>query len=440
MLRLKIKLSLFNLLSKLVFTALFLVFLPTIVERIHLRQIDRTLIHNREQVLSLIGRVGIEPFLTSDTSSTFGSYNILKEEFISLERIDTTADLNYIDVSNRLIDDDQISYRVINYTFTADGQKYLLSIGKSLSTIQQSQKNTYNIILGFLVFIIIITLLTDLFYTRLLLRPLEEITNKLKGLSKASGYDRTPVKTSTSDFYSLDTTLRELMDRIDESFQKEKEITINISHELLTPISVLRSKLENLLLRDDVKSASKIKIEESLKTLYRLQSLVNSLLLIARIDSHQYLREDRFPVREVLREIVDELSPLAEDKGIAIKEELDTDLLLSEANRSLVFSMFYNVVNNAVKNTDQGGEILLKSSSDHGKFTISISDTGKGMTEEQVSRLFSRFKQRTEGSASGTGIGLAITKSIADFHNIKIEVRSMPERGTVFSFDFPDNS
>lgn len=440
MITFKTKLSLYNMLSKLVFTALFLVFVPAIIERINLRQIDNALVQKREQVLGLISKVGIEPFLTSDTSVTFGSYNILREEFISLERIDTTSDLNYIDVSNRIIDDDQISYRVINYTFVADGQKYLLSIGKSMTSILQSQKNTYQIILGFLVFIIIITMLTDLFYTRVLLRPLETITQKLRGISKASGFDSAPLKTSTLDFYQLDTTLRELMARINESFQKEKEITINISHELLTPVSVLRSKLENLLLRDDIKPEVSEKIEESLKTLYRLQSLVNSLLLIARIESHQFLREDSFSVAQVLEEVVSELTPFAEDKGVTISGEFDQDLHLSDANRSLIFSMFYNVANNAVKNTGADGKIVLKSRSRHENFSVDISDNGKGMTEIEVNNLFSRFRKGMGTSDNGTGIGLAITKSIADFHSISIKVNSEPGEGTLFTFVFPANS
>ena len=122
----------------------------------------------------LYEKIGIEPFISSDTSDAFGSYNILKEEFISLERTSSTEDINHIEVSNRIIEDEEITYRVLNYTFTADGQKYLLEIGKSLASIQNARKNINKIILVFLVFIILITLFTDLQYTRVLLNPLEE--------------------------------------------------------------------------------------------------------------------------------------------------------------------------------------------------------------------------------------------------------------------------
>jgi len=440
MIKLRMKLALFNLLSKLVFTLLFLLLLPFLIERISLLQVDNELIQEREQVITLISRIGIEPFITSDNGNVFGSYNILKEEFISLERIDLKEDANYIDVSQRLIEGENITYRVLNYSFKVDGNTYLLEVGKSLSSILHTQKNIKKVMLLFLVFIILITFLTDLQYTRQLLRPLDIITNKLKGISNPSIFDKTPVRTTTSDFHHLDDALIELMRHIDQLFQNEKEITVNISHELLTPISVLRSKLENLLIRSDIGSEISTKIEESLKTLHRLQSLVNSLLLIARIESQQYLRDESFSVNEVLHEIISEIIPIAEDAGIIIKEEFENDFHIKSANRSLLFSMFYNILNNAVKNTPSQGEVIVKTTLYENNYTVTITDTGKGMTETQMSTLFSRFKTKVGNNPDGIGIGLAIAKSIADFHGIEILVNSIIMKNTSFSFRFPENS
>ena len=440
MIRLKSKLTLFNLLSKLVFTALFLIFLPSIVERINLRQVDNDLIQKREKTIGLIEKIGIEPFINSDTIDAFGSYNILKEEFISLERTNLEDDINQIDISNRIIEDEEITYRVLNYTLIVDGRKYLLEIGKSLASIQNDRKNINKIILVFLLFIISVTLVTDLQYTRFILKPLTKITDKLKEISSPSKFDRTPVKTKTSDFASLDNALSDLMVQIDESFQKEKEITVNISHELMTPISVLRSKLENIMLKSDLDPETANKIEESLMTLHRLQNLVNSLLLIARIESHQYLSEDTFSVQSLLREIMDELNPVAEDKEVNLSSEFGHDYQFGKANRSLVFSMFYNVLNNAVKNTGTGGKVSVSSFTEQRRFNVTIADTGKGMTKEQMGTLFSRFKSRRDNDENGTGIGLAIAKSIADFHNIEVSVTSEVEKGTIFSFIFPEIS
>jgi len=414
--------------------------MPYLIERINLLQTDNNLIQKREQFIALISKTGIEPFIASDSGNVFGNYNIFKEEFISIERVDLDQNVNDIEVTKRIIEGEEIEYRVLDYSFKIDGKMYLLEVGESLSRILQTKSNIKKVMLIFLVLIISITFLTDLQYTRKLLKPLDVITKKLKGISDPSVFDKTPVKTTTTDFIHLDYALTSLMSSIDELFRKEKETTVNISHELLTPVSVLRSKLENLLIRKNIDPDIESKIGESLKTLGRLQNLVNSLLLIARLESRQCLHEDSISITEVLGEVMGEIRPVAEDSGVVLTESFGNDLLFKEANGPLIFSMFYNVVNNAVKNTPGPGEIIVKTAIDENRFTVSVSDTGKGMTEEQLGSLFSRFKTRAENNADGIGIGLAIAKSIADFHGIEILVRSEISKGTVFIFRFPQNS
>jgi signal transduction histidine kinase len=437
MMKLKTKLSLFNLFSKLAFTAIFLIILPYIIERINLRYVDNELIENRERVIGLISDIGIEPFITSDSADAFGSYNILKEEFISLERIETGEEMNFIEVTQRLIEGEEIYYRVLNYSFLVNDQNYLLEVGKSLTSILITEKNIRRVLFLFLVLIILITFIADFQYTRLVLRPLDAITRKLKLIPDPSQFDKTPVNTSTEDFQKLDRALADLMENINLLFQNEKEITINISHELLTPVSVLRSKLENLLLSENIDPGIQNKIEESLKTLHRLQSLVNSLLLIARIESRQYLREESFSVKELLEEIISEIKPVSDDSGVGLHYEAADDFILNKANRTLIFSMFYNVINNAVKNTLPGGEVMIRTSGLPDRFNVSVSDTGKGISESQMKNLFLRFKMRNENSGDGTGIGLAIAKTIADFHKIDVIVTSEINKGSNFSFNFP---
>lgn len=440
MINLKTKLALFNLFSKLGIAVVLIVILPWLVERINLRQVDNDLVLKREKTIRLISEIGIEPFISSDSIDSFGSYNILKEEFISLERTDTIPDLNYINIADRIIDGERITYRVLNYTLVIDGKKYMLETGKSIESIRNARKNITGIIILFMTFIILFTLFADLQYTSFVLKPLKKITDKLKGISSPSTFNTTPVKTSTSDFYKLDNVLRELLVKIGESFRKEKEITINISHELLTPISVIRSKLENILLNDSADQEISVRIEESLKTLHRLQGLVNSLLLIARIESSQYQAEDSFSIKDLLNEIVEEIKPVADDKGVSVSERYNYEFQYNKANRTLLFSMFYNIINNAVKNTSAGGNVIISDGMVKNRYRITIADTGKGMNKEQLGDLFLRFSAKRGNEESGTGIGLAIAKSIADFHKIIIGVISEPGKGTEFSFLFPENS
>jgi signal transduction histidine kinase len=439
MMKLQTKLALFNLLSKLVFSALFIGFLPLIIERINIRQTDNELIKKREEVISLISEFGTGPFIASDTTAGFGSYNILKDEYISLERTTAGDDWNFIDLAKRIIDEETIDYRVLHYSLRIDGESYLLEIGKSLASITYAARNIRSVILIFLAIFIAVTLISDLSYTVRILKPLRIITGRLGGASADSpSFDTAePLVTTTEDFIRLDRTLREMMKRIRELFRKEQEITVNISHELMTPVSVLRSKLENMLLREDLDPATEAGIEESLRTLHRLKALVNSMLMIARIESRQYLKEENVDLCMLIREVTEELTPIAEDGEVEVTLTCDCSHTVGNANRSLLFSMIYNVVNNAVQHTPKGGKIEITGKLNAGSFEVSVCDTGEGMSAEQLNRLFTRFSNRPDPARNSTGIGLAITKSIADFHNIAVRVLSEPGKGTQFFFFFP---
>jgi signal transduction histidine kinase len=436
MIKLRYKLGLFNVISKLIFGLLFLIFMPIILERVNTLQTDNELIEKREQVIDIISEWGVD-FLVDDLDNAFGSYNILKEEYISLERIDLDEPWNFIEVTQRQVEDEVIDYRVLNYSFLVDGETYLLEIGKSLSSIRQTEKNIRRFTLFLLILFIMATVISDISFGARLIKPLEAIANKLKQTISPADFDPTPISSSTAEFNYLDRNIRELMTKINELFQKEKETTANISHELLTPVSILRSKLENLLIKPDLDDDVVEKIEESLKTLYRLKSMVNSLLLIARVESHQFLKEDDFLVNDLLNEMVEELEPMTEDKDIMLKCNFPANIRMKSANRHLIFTMFYNVLNNAVKFTPDGGRIIIEAKKESDKFhSVMISDTGRGMNEEQIAKLFSRFKKDFDSNEEGSGIGLAIAKTIADFHKIKIVVKSKPGEGSAFFFRF----
>jgi signal transduction histidine kinase len=208
-------------------------------------------------------------------------------------------------------------------------------------------KNIRKIIIIFLALFIIITLFLT-FFTR---RAIPEDHTQTGDYSTPVLSDSKQLRTTTRDFIQLDQTLREMMKKIEDLFHTEKEITVNISHELMTPVSVLRSKLENILLQKGLDHDVEAGIEESLRMLHRLKTLINSLLTIARIESRQYMKEDSIKVRELVSEVIEELSPVAVDAGIKITLNCNDDFIFRNANRSLIFSMFYNVVNNAVKHT-----------------------------------------------------------------------------------------
>ncbi len=437
MIKLRYKLGLFNVLSKILFGLIFILVMPHLLVKINTIQTDNELIEKREQVIDIIAQWGVEFFMPEDPDYAFGSYNVLKEEYISLERVELDQHWNFIEVTQRMVENEIIDYRVLNYSFIVDGETYLLEIGKSLTSIIQTQKNIRTYTLVLLILFIILTIITDISFGARLIKPLENITRKLKATTSPARFDLTPVETSTAEFQYLDNTIKDLMVKINELFQKEKESTANISHELLTPVSIIRSQLENILIKPDIDHETATKIDDSLKTLHRLKSMVNSLLLIARVESHQYLKEDNFSVNDIMEEILLELSPMCEDKEIELVRQFKETIRLNKVNRDLIFAMLYNVINNAIKFTPSMGQITITLKRENNTPVVSIKDSGDGMSPMQMEKLFTRFKKEKVHNEKGSGIGLAIAKTIAVFHNITISVDSTKGKGSEFIFQFP---
>jgi signal transduction histidine kinase len=437
--KLRYKLAFYNLLTKIIFVAVFLSLMPYFLERINTIQTDNELISKREQVMDIISEFGVEGIMAGTQENAFGSYNILKQEYISLERLEADSLWNFIEVTQRMVDEEVIDYRVLNYSFMVDGQTYLLEIGTSLSSIYTTEKNIRTITLILLGIFVIISFAADASLARILTQPLDLITKKLRKTHTPSLYDKLPVRTSTTDFAYLDQTLTDLMQKIDELFTKEKEITANISHELLTPVSVIQSRLENLINNADLNEEAAIKVTDSLKTLHRLKSIINALLLIARVESRHFLKQDHFVINDVLKEVVAEVQPIASDKGLEIATDFKADLLFQNANRPLVFTLFFNIINNAVKFSDGANPPCVEVSTffHESQFSVKILDHGPGMTTEQATEVFHRFKKRK--SPDGHGLGLAIAKSIAEFHQINISIDTQLGSGTSFQLKFPAN-
>ena len=435
--KLRYKLAWYNLLTKFLFVVVFLLAMPYFLERVNTIQTDNELISKREQVMSLIGEFGVDWLMTGTQDQGFGSYNILKQEYISLEPAPSDSLWNFIEVTQRRVDNEVIDYRVLNYSFIVDGETWLLEIGASLDSIYKTERNIRTITLILLGVFVIISFVADTTLTRILIHPLDLITRKLKETISPSLYDQTPVKTSTTDFVYLDRTLSELMQKINELFSREREITANISHELLTPVSVLQSRLENLINHGKLSDPDAEKVSESLRTLHRLKKIINSLLLIARVENHQFLKNESFPLFEVIREVLEEIEPVAHDKGLEIQTRFNCDRQVKHANRSLLFTLLFNLINNAVKfsGAAPSGPVEISCYEEHQKFMVKISDHGPGIPTGEAEELFQRFRKRK--SPDGHGLGLAIAKSIADFHGIRIRLDSRPGQGSSFLLEFP---
>ncbi|MEX2232108.1 MAG: HAMP domain-containing sensor histidine kinase [Cyclobacteriaceae bacterium] len=430
------KFAVYNTLSKIVIIFVFVIIMPVVIKEVAIINTDRQLREKKEQVLFILENEGISSFIEEGSTDGYGSYNLLKEEFISLEEIDSVLDLDGIENSPRVVDEEVVDYRVLSYTFTAGNKQYLLEVARSLSTIQEIESTLRRFALITLVIISLVTILIDVAFTEYLLRPLKAIIRKLHATKDPSSFTFKSVETNTTDFQYLDDSIHDMMNRIEDVFLKERQFISNVSHELLTPISIIQGKLENLLGNENLSEAGEVRLVETQKTITRLKNVVRTLLLISKIENDQYVLKDSVSVVSLIDEVTKEMDERLEAREIVLKKEAIQEYTLQRCNASLLHTMFFNLINNAVKYNRDGGSIIITGFYSEGGYTLQIRDTGVGVSPENLPFIFNRFKRLHKTDNESFGLGLPIVQTIADLHHIKIDVSSIPGKGSTFSLTF----
>lgn len=433
--RLNTKFTLYFALSKLILFGLFLLVLPFLFNWYSRYTIDSFLHSQQHKVFDNIRLNGLGHYLQGE--STYGSYTMLKEDYVAIQSVQkdsTKLGPAIINIERRVVDNDTIDYRILHRFFEIDGQLYSLEIGRSQSSISIYADILQQVALGILVVLLLVTISIDYFYGRHLLRPLQDIIRiRLTEQSFPFQLSFKPIKTSTVDFRLLDDKLCELMKRATLAYVREKEFTANASHELLTPISILRGKIENMLLLESLSAEAQERLLSSMRTLERLNGIVRTLLFLARVDSGQYQRKDTVLMASLLHTVCEELFSLMEEKDIVLSVEIPSTLHIIKQHQQLIFQLFYNLINNAVQYNRQKGWIRIIGRESLEYYIIDIADNGVGMSEEQVGKLFDRFQTK---QSNGHGLGLSIVKSIANFLNIEIRISSSEKHGTTISLLF----
>ena len=430
------KLTLYNTLSKTAIVVLFIFILPELVKDVAFQYTNYSLGEQKKKVLGIINKNGIDYYFQGDSS--YGSYTMLKEEYISLEPVNGYLPPDTIETSRRIVESDTLTYRVLSHVFEYGHKKYILEIGKTIAAINQYNRPLQRVALYVLIGLIAFTLLIDLIFTSFLIRPLGIII-RTKLINRKFPFKEylLPVKTSTADFKYLDASLIDIMNRIKEAFDKEREFTSNASHELMTPITILQNKMENLMVENELSEELQEKITGMMKTLNRLKKIVRSLLLISRIENDQFAKADWVNVNEIIEDVIKELEDRAQAKAIRISLNISKTRTLKYLSRDLFFQLIFNLVNNAIKYNRDNGEINISEKLVPGEsYTLIIKDTGIGINENELGTIFDRFKKTGTGEIEGYGLGLSIVKSIARYHELTIDVKSEYGKGTIFYIIF----
>lgn len=441
--KIKHQLAIFNAMTRLLVILILWLMLPILVENVVYHHINNTLLEKKKKFIEHLNQEEINDFIENpdDTTETFAEFSTLHSEFLVLSRVPIKPHQKKSTFTNeyRKIENEESEYRILQHHFTYEGVDYQLEIGSSLSEVNDLTFVIRLFIIIVFVVILFITFLADTFFIEYLLKPFYKIIDtKIRRVNEPETFDHTPIKAASRDFRELDFVLNQMMDRIAEVFKKEKQFISNVSHELLTPIALLKNKLENLLQNESLDDNAVDKIAGSLKTLDMLKKIINNLLLISRIDNNQYELNEAINLREIISDLQEDLQDRIEDKEIHFQNKMENNFVFT-GNKTLIHILIYNLVTNAIKYNKPQGKIIVEDGfADHHYF-ISVKDSGIGMDESQLEKIFSRFT-RISSDQEGQGLGLAIAKSIASFHHIEITVESELGKGTSFKLWFQNHN
>jgi signal transduction histidine kinase len=376
-----------------------------------------------------------------DEECSFDSYNIFKEEFLSispLPRLPQDFGKTNIENSERLIENERVRHRVLSRAFIFDNQLYKIDIGEGLSAVDQLNLTIRRFTLLMLAAAVLLSIFLDFAFAGLLLRPFNKIVNeKLKDARHPSTFNPQKIETNTYEFAELDKSINEMMKQIKETFEMEREFIMNVSHELLTPVSILRSRIENLISDPSLPHDVVDKMVDSQKTLARLTKVVKSLLYISKIENEQFLKNETASPELIMQEVLEELDEWIETKCITVVSEWKDTFTFTPCNKSLLHTLLFNIMSNAIKYNVHNGKIFITGEKIDRQFVMKIRDTGTGISSDQIPFIFDRFKRFRPSDDMSYGLGLPIVKTISEFHGIEIQTESEKGNGTTFILLFP---
>jgi len=287
----------------------------------------------------------------------------------------------------------------------------------------------------------------------LLTRRLEKLSREMNRVSE-SGFDLEPdidrsssngdeIDQLASSFSAMSGKIKEQLAQLTENDRLRRELVSNISHDLRTPMSAMQGYIETLIIKGESLSASERSryLEIARRHTLRLGTLIGDLFELSKLDAASITpRLEAFSLSELVQDVALEFQLEAEKNDIKLSIDLNTSAAFTVGDIGLIQRVLENLVRNAIRFTPTGGEVTLSIAARPESVAVAVSDTGPGISETDIPRIFDRFyrsEQGEEARSDSSGLGLAIVKRILDLHDSRITVVSKIDAGTRFEFELP---
>ncbi|MHB1351589.1 MAG: HAMP domain-containing sensor histidine kinase, partial [Desulfobulbaceae bacterium] len=265
-----------------------------------------------------------------------------------------------------------------------------------------------------------------------ILRPIQDINTTAREINDKTLNKRIPLGSTHDELHELSASLNSMFDRLQYSFLRQKEFVANASHELKTPLTLLRLSLEETLQQNDLPDSLQQRLDAQSKTLLRMNRLVKNLLDLSSLELAETCQVEHFSFKELAREVLEEFQPLLQEQGIQSLSQMEDRLDLL-ADQEKIKRMLINLVDNAIKFNKPGGEIRLQAGRQGENLVMILFNTGLGVPAEEQERVFEQFYRVEKSRAmalGGSGLGLTIVRRIVELHRGTITLQSKPGEWT----------
>lgn len=319
---------------------------------------------------------------------------------------------------------------------------FILQVGMTSNEVHALVKRIRLFIALIVPVVLVLVAIGGYLFVRRAFRPVDRIVTTVNSITSEDLSLRVEPSGSHDEIGRLTETFNNMIHRLETSFKSIKEFAGNASHELKTPLTVIRGEIEVALRKDRNAGDYRDVLVTLNKETSNLQAIVDDLLLLSRIDAGSVsFSLGEISLDETLLDAYEENCKPADEKGIKIILK-NIDPVIIKGNRTLLRRMFANLLQNAVKYTEAGGTIEIELAAREKAVNCVISDTGIGIPQSDLPRVFdsffrvthTRFDGQTE--TGGAGLGLTIVKRIVELHNGDISVKSKTGEGTSFSITF----